>query len=228
MPEQEHYHYDDAALTNSVTHHELSDVATKPLLVFFVIFLVFSAFMYAVVYGLYQVFVHMERSNGGPSMTDMQKPDSMNIPAEPRLQPFPNRDAHGEEIVPNRNTPVSDLADMRKAEQDALDNYGWIDPQRGIVRLPIAVGKKLALQRGFPVEPSASAPPSSNMSPTGQPMTDNAPRNPATAMQLGDGNPASINMTQQSGSSTSTTATSAPVTAAPATPAPATAATGTH
>ncbi len=39
---------------------------------------------------------------------------------------------------------VKDLAQIRAAETEALDNPGWIDQQRGIVRLPIDVALQMA------------------------------------------------------------------------------------
>ena len=36
------------------------------------------------------------------------------------------------------------LKELRAAETDALNNPGWIDPGKGIVRLPIAEAMKLA------------------------------------------------------------------------------------
>lgn len=36
------------------------------------------------------------------------------------------------------------LAELRAAETDALNNVGWIDPTKGLVRLPIADALKLA------------------------------------------------------------------------------------
>ena len=35
------------------------------------------------------------------------------------------------------------LADLRAAEADALNNVGWVDPTKGLVRLPIAEALKL-------------------------------------------------------------------------------------
>lgn len=35
------------------------------------------------------------------------------------------------------------LADLRAVEADALNNVGWIDPTKGLVRLPIAEALKL-------------------------------------------------------------------------------------
>jgi hypothetical protein len=36
------------------------------------------------------------------------------------------------------------LAELRAAETDALNNPGWIDPTKGLVRLPIAEAMELA------------------------------------------------------------------------------------
>lgn len=35
------------------------------------------------------------------------------------------------------------LADLRAVEADALNNVGWVDPTKGLVRLPIAEALKL-------------------------------------------------------------------------------------
>ena len=39
---------------------------------------------------------------------------------------------------------AKDLADIRATEVQALDQPGWIDQQRGLVRLPIAVAMQMA------------------------------------------------------------------------------------
>jgi hypothetical protein len=39
-----------------------------------------------------------------------------------------------------------DLADIRAAEAQALENPGWVDQQRGLVRLPIDVALQMAAQ----------------------------------------------------------------------------------
>ena len=38
------------------------------------------------------------------------------------------------------------LADLRAAEASELGTYGWVDPAKGIVRLPIGEAMKLALR----------------------------------------------------------------------------------
>lgn len=39
-----------------------------------------------------------------------------------------------------------DLAEIRATETQALNNPGWIDPSRGVVRLPIGVAMGIAAQ----------------------------------------------------------------------------------
>ena len=41
---------------------------------------------------------------------------------------------------------AKDLAEIHATEAQALDNAGWIDPSRGVVRLPIDTAMKLAAQ----------------------------------------------------------------------------------
>jgi hypothetical protein len=46
--------------------------------------------------------------------------------------------------------PAQDLERLRQAENDALNNYGWVDRSRGIVRVPIDRAMELLLKRGLP------------------------------------------------------------------------------
>ena len=58
-----------------------------------------------------------------------------------------NRDPRGTMMPPNTTTPVVDMEDMRAADEQALHTPGWVDRQKGVVRLPIDVAKQLAVQR---------------------------------------------------------------------------------
>jgi len=55
-------------------------------------------------------------------------------PPEPRLQ----------------ESPVRDLKQMRDSEDQIVGSYGWVDRQKGIVRLPISRAIDLLAQRGLP------------------------------------------------------------------------------
>ncbi len=55
-------------------------------------------------------------------------------PPEPRLQ----------------DMPAADLNEFRAREAEALHSYGWVEPNAGVVRIPIERAMELTLQRGLP------------------------------------------------------------------------------
>jgi|SRR5919198_279483 hypothetical protein len=63
--------------------------------------------------------------------------------------------------------PGQDLKAMRAAEDSLLKSYGWIDRERGIVRIPIDRAIEILAQRGLPVRPQSSETPNSNKSQKG-------------------------------------------------------------
>ena len=157
-----HIHYSDDDLFNPETHHEESDVNVRALIWFFVIFVVVSAITHFALTGLYKGMSRLEKARGGETLTQMSRAADANVPKDqPLLQPFPRTDGKEGIVAPYRNTPVTDLYDMRKAEQETLTSYGWVDQQRGVVRMPIAEAKKVIVQRGLPVQakPAPVAPP---------------------------------------------------------------------
>lgn len=60
---------------------------------------------------------------------------TMQPPPEPRLQVNPGKD----------------LREMRAAEDSVLQSYGWVDPEAGIVRIPIDRAIELVAERRLPV-----------------------------------------------------------------------------
>ena len=55
-------------------------------------------------------------------------------PPEPRLQ----------------RAPVIDLQEFRAAEEAILNNYAWVDPEKGVVRIPVARALELVAKEGLP------------------------------------------------------------------------------
>ena len=141
MPE--HIQYEDDDLFNSDTHHEASDVPIRPLFVFIVIFVVFGFLTHFFLLGMYRLLAKGERLRAEAPFTKVDKPEAERVPQQPLLQPFPRK----EKIPPYASTPVIDLIDMRRAEDQVLHNYGWVDKQKGIVHMPIDQAKELAVQR---------------------------------------------------------------------------------
>lgn len=64
---------------------------------------------------------------------------------EARVEPPPPR------LQPN---PGVDLEALRLREEPQLNSYGWIDRDRGIVRIPIDRAMKLVAERGLPARPA--------------------------------------------------------------------------
>jgi hypothetical protein len=55
--------------------------------------------------------------------------------------------------------PAAELANLRLAEDHRLSSYGWIDPQRRVVRVPIDRAIEILAERGLP-EPQGPLAPS--------------------------------------------------------------------
>ena len=130
-------------IVNPETHHERSDVNVRALLWFAAIFIVFAAVTHLVLWVMFKQFTSMARHTPSTPLTSLTRPADASVPQTPRLQPFPMKAT----MPPNANTPVVDMEEMRASEDQALNNPGWVDKQKGIVRLPIEVAKQLAVQR---------------------------------------------------------------------------------
>jgi hypothetical protein len=88
----------------------------------------------ALLFGLYRYFLARQ---GGPMPKEMVNVDARRLPPMPRLQ----------------SAPISDLKDMRAAEDQILTGYGWVDQQHGVVRIPIERAIDLLAQRGIASRP---------------------------------------------------------------------------
>lgn len=113
------------------TGHELSDANPKKILWFAVGLALVIAMVALVTYGLFHFFYRSEtRSRPAPSPLSY----GVEPPPEPRLL----------------TKPGADLAAMRADEDQILGSYGWIDRERGIVRVPIDRAITLLAQKGLP------------------------------------------------------------------------------
>lgn len=217
MPEHLHYNEDD--LVNPETSHEESDINVRAVIWFAVIFVVFAIVTHLVIYFMYGMFVNLERKNSaGTALTSIPRAKDASVPKnQPLLQPFPMKDAAGNEIAPTANTPVTDLIEMRRHEDEALLNYGWINKQQGTVRLPIEIAKQIvaarmavAGQTGAMVTPagvtpagSESAMLSTGVSPAATPaQTSTNPQAPTAPVTPGSPATAPHNSTTQHGTTT--------------------------
>jgi hypothetical protein len=50
--------------------------------------------------------------------------------------------------------PRVELQRLRSDEEAILNNYGWLDPSKGVVRIPIDLAIDITAQKGLPSKPS--------------------------------------------------------------------------
>jgi hypothetical protein len=118
--------------------HEEKDVDVWAVSRFAIMLVLLCAFALVGLVGLFRYFQTREAALQTPAVegADLKGPSQ---PPQPRLQ----------------SSPVLDLKRMRQEEDQILGSYGWIDRQKGIVRLPIARAIDLLAQRGLPARAQA-------------------------------------------------------------------------
>jgi len=137
MAENKHHEPDRPVglpdLSNPENRFEHRDVSFKALSKFAIGLVITAIFSAGLVLGIFQYMLHRE---GGVPASRIESPaqDARQLPPEPRLE----------------ETPMSDLQEMRAAEDQILHTYGWLDQPNGIVRLPIDRAMELIAQRGLP------------------------------------------------------------------------------
>lgn len=137
----EHEH-DVAAGQPPEPHFQVSDVNVWAVGKFAIALILLAIFSLAGVFALFRYFIG---SSGGPlpSILAGEQIDARKAPPAPQLEV----------------TEPLDLARMRGAEEKLLTTYGWVDQQKGIVRIPIDRAMDLVAQQGLPYrqQPPAAA-----------------------------------------------------------------------
>jgi hypothetical protein len=83
------------------------------------------------------LFKYFQTRDQAKPVVETQNPNQL-FP-EPRLQ----------------RTPIPDLKTVHAEEDRILNGYGWVDPQRGVVRIPIDVAIDVLARKGLPSRPEA-------------------------------------------------------------------------
>jgi hypothetical protein len=132
-------------------HHEEHDVNAKAITRFGIgLALTVMVSMFAL-WGLFIYYRNRAETALGPvPPTAGVGTQAAKLPPAPRLQ----------------ESPVLDLEDMRAAEDQILDHYGWVDQQKGVVRIPIDRAMDILGQRGLPARAQAPPPAGSPNNPT--------------------------------------------------------------
>ena len=118
--------------------YEHRDLDLRTIVKFTVALIIFIGVGFIYLWGLFRYF----QTN---TTTHELKPpvlasERRRLPPEPRLQGAPGNEISG----------AMELQKFRRQEEQQLRNYGWIDREAGVVRIPIEEAKAKLLKRGLP------------------------------------------------------------------------------
>ena len=91
-----------------------------------------------VIWGLFDFLYSREDAKNAANPAALMMKDQNKLPPEPRLQ----------------DNPKVELKDLRSDEAAILNSYGWVNPDKGVVRIPIDQAIDIVAQKGLPSKPS--------------------------------------------------------------------------
>jgi hypothetical protein len=159
--------------------YEASDANVTGIAVFLVSLFILVAVTGILCYGIGAIFnAHMNKEDG-PNSKWTKTADVRqlgNMPSSPELQ---NKVSELTQSFPTPRLLIDDgdqdVAQLHARENLLLDNYTWIDQQKGTVRIPIERAMELIAQHGLPVAKTVeTAPPmmGDNVPTITMPLTD--------------------------------------------------------
>jgi len=163
-------------IENPDVAHETSDVSVRGILGFGIGLAVGTAVVALLLFGAFSVMV--QRFNPPPAVNSSPLTRTRPLVPESRqyaVQAFP------EPRLQSNN--VEDLTRFREEEYRYLHSYGWVDPNSGVVHIPIEQAKEMVLRQGFPVRTPGTVPPAAP--PPAQPAATTGAPAPTAAQTAG-------------------------------------------
>jgi hypothetical protein len=117
---------------------DVRDIDSRTLTRFMIVLVLGGILTLLMIFLVFAYFKKQEAALNPPPAPGMGV-EAGRVPPEPRLQASPTRD----------------LKQMREAEDRILTSYAWLDPDHGVVRIPISRAIDLLAQRGLPSRPEA-------------------------------------------------------------------------
>jgi hypothetical protein len=165
---------ENLAETASAHGHEPDVVGARPVWIGVTVLSVLLVLGYFIPTLLENALLEREARRSPPA-NPLAATEGRKLPPAPRLQVNPARD----------------IDELRRAENEVLDGYGWVDAQKGIARVPIARAMAFAAEKGLPVPAQTPAPrgaapgaapgAASASGPSGAPNAAPAPEQPGSA-----------------------------------------------
>ena len=149
-PHGDHGHGHDHGhepLVNAQVSHERRDVDVFQVSAFGIGLLIACIVVVFGMVGMFTYLFRLEDQKNEALSTKGMVSQREKLPPEPRLQGF--RDEKGYEAPPK-----IELKDMREDEDAILKGYGWVDPNKGMVRIPIDLAIDMVAKKGLPSKPT--------------------------------------------------------------------------
>jgi len=89
--------------------------------------------VFLLMWGMFRYFAAREEG-AQPSPVTLTAHSRDQLPPEPRLQ----------------TNPLDELVALRAEEDAILGSYGWVDQEKGIVRIPVEKAMEILVERGLP------------------------------------------------------------------------------
>jgi hypothetical protein len=118
--------------------HERRDVNVFQISAFGIGLLLSCIVVVFAMWAMFDFLAHREDDKNADNPAAAMMNEQQKLPPEPRLQA----------------NPKLELKDLRADEDAILNGYGWVDPNKGIVRIPIAQAIDIVAQKGLPSKPS--------------------------------------------------------------------------
>jgi len=141
---------------NEEAEFEREDLGAKPIIIFLVALIIGCVVVALLLKGMYSYLDTYEtrRQPVQSPLVEQTRTDTRTV--EPSdVTKFPQPRLETQETV--------DINAFRLKEAQALNSYGWVDQQAGVVRIPIDRAMELVAERGLPTRPQAGVAPSSDV-----------------------------------------------------------------
>ena len=125
--------YPNEPESNPTVAHEETDADTRAITQFGIALALVLVLSQLGLWWLFNSFTRRE-SKLSPPVSVLVRAQAPTEPPEPKLQA----------------NPQSDMRMMREKEDTVLNHYGWVDPNHGVVRIPVDRALDLVAERGLP------------------------------------------------------------------------------
>jgi hypothetical protein len=143
-------HHKPEGDANAEVSFERRDVNVFQITAFGIGLLISCMVVVFAMWALFAFLAHREDS-ANVAMPGKMAAERQYVPPEPRLSGVVLEDG---KISPHPVYPRVELKEMLEDEDAILNNYGWVDPANGTVRIPIDQAIDMVAKKGLPSKPS--------------------------------------------------------------------------